>query len=265
MKRKIVLFILVLVSVLILGSGCSSELTNEKISGKWELLQSEKGAFDSELISNLTLNENGSYTRAYNNIKEPNIIENNSGEYTIDGNIISLSNESTILAFKDDELTYGSGMVLVKTNGYFSKIAKSYTPPAPIEAIEPTQEELDQELKIKAERVAADKELADRIAAAAKQPTLGQENAIGKAKAYFSIMEFSHIGLIAQLEHDGFTTEEATYAADNCNTDWNEQAAKKSEAYLNIMEFSRSGLIEQLEHDGFTNEQAEYGVTQVGY
>lgn len=95
--------------------------------------------------------------------------------------------------------------------------------------------------------------------------TMGQKNALSKAGDYLSISGFSYEGLIKQLEFEGFSTEEATYAADNCGADWNEQAAKKAQEYLDVTSFSRSGLIDQLKFEGFTDEQAEYGVTTVGY
>ena len=95
--------------------------------------------------------------------------------------------------------------------------------------------------------------------------TMGQKNAVRKAKDYLAFTGFSHSGLIEQLEFEGFSTDEATYGADNCGADWNEQAAIKAEEYLNTMSFSRDGLIEQLEFEGFTAEQAEYGATAVGY
>lgn len=95
--------------------------------------------------------------------------------------------------------------------------------------------------------------------------TMGQKNALSKAGDYLTISGFSHDGLISQLEFEGFSTEEATYAADNCGADWNEQAAKKAQEYLDVSSFSRSGLIDQLKFEGFTDEQAEYGVTAVGY
>ena len=71
--------------------------------------------------------------------------------------------------------------------------------------------------------------------------------------------------MINQLEFEGFSTEEATYGADNCGADWNEQAAKKAQSYLEYTSFSRDGLIQQLEYEGFTREQAEYGVSAVGF
>ncbi|WP_373483058.1 Ltp family lipoprotein [Acetobacterium sp.] len=64
---------------------------------------------------------------------------------------------------------------------------------------------------------------------------------------------------------EGFSTEDSTYAADNCGTNWNEQAAKKTKSYLDFTSFSRDGLIDHLLYEGFTSDQAEYGVTAVGY
>ncbi|KAK9680623.1 Host cell surface-exposed lipoprotein [Popillia japonica] len=95
--------------------------------------------------------------------------------------------------------------------------------------------------------------------------TLGQSNALSKAKEYLSVMAFSYTGLIGQLEFDDFSSEDATYGADNCGADWNEQAAKKAQEYIDTMSFSRQGLIDQLVFDGFTQEQAEHGATAIGY
>lgn len=92
--------------------------------------------------------------------------------------------------------------------------------------------------------------------------TSGMKNALKSAKNYLSVMPFSYIGLIEQLEYEGYTESEATYAADNCGADWYEQAVKAAENYLDVMAFSRTGLIEQLEFEGFTHEQAVYGVDQ---
>jgi len=44
--------------------------------------------------------------------------------------------------------------------------------------------------------------------------TLSQENAIKMAKSYLEYTAFSKSGLTEQLEFEGFTTEEATYAVD---------------------------------------------------
>lgn len=95
--------------------------------------------------------------------------------------------------------------------------------------------------------------------------TLSQKNAVAKADTYSDAIAFSKSGLVEQLEFDGFSNEDATYAVNKISVDWKEQAVKKAKSYLAIMSFSRSGLIEQLEFDGFTNEEATYAVGQVGF
>lgn len=91
----------------------------------------------------------------------------------------------------------------------------------------------------------------------------GQQNALNRAKDYLEYQAFSYSGLIEQLEFEGFTNSEATFAVDNCGANWNEQAVLRAEQYLEYSSFSRSGLKEQLEFEGFTSSQAEYAVNQV--
>ncbi len=93
----------------------------------------------------------------------------------------------------------------------------------------------------------------------------GQRNARAKAQSYLGYTSFSRSGLIDQLEFEGFSTADATWAVDDLAPNWNEQAAKKAQSYLGYTSFSRSGLIDQLVFEGFTAEQAEYGVTAAGY
>lgn len=95
--------------------------------------------------------------------------------------------------------------------------------------------------------------------------SIGQRNALSTAQSYLKVLPFSYTGLIEQLEYEGYSTEEATYGADNCGADWNEQAAKCAQNYIDVMSFSRQGLIDQLIYEGYTSEQAEYGVSAVGY
>jgi colicin import membrane protein len=66
------------------------------------------------------------------------------------------------------------------------------------------------------------------------------------------------------LIREGYSVEDATYAADVVDADWDEQAAKSAQDYLDTMSFSRKGLINQLKHEGFTEKQAVYGVSQTG-
>lgn len=94
--------------------------------------------------------------------------------------------------------------------------------------------------------------------------TAGQDNALNTAHSYLMVSPFSHSGLIRQLEFEGYSTEEATYAADNCGADWNEQAAKAAKNYLSISGFSYSGLVQQLEFEGYSTEEAAYAVDNCG-
>lgn len=96
--------------------------------------------------------------------------------------------------------------------------------------------------------------------------TRSQENAIQSAESYLRhVGGFSRQSLIEQLEYEGFPTDEATFAVDSLDVDWNEQAYESAESYLeHVGGFSRSGLIEQLEYEGFTREQATYAVDKAG-
>lgn len=125
--------------------------------------------------------------------------------------------------------------------------------------------ELETETTTTETTTAATTEVVTESTAPTTVATMGQKNALAQAKQYLSFMAFSYSGLIEQLEYEGYSTDEATYGADNCGADWDEQAAKKAQDYIDITAFSRSGLIDQLIYEGFTQEQAEYGVTAVGY
>lgn len=94
--------------------------------------------------------------------------------------------------------------------------------------------------------------------------SVSKQNALKSAKSYLSFSAFSRKGLIEQLEYEKYSTEDATYAVDNCGANWNEQALKSAKSYLNFSSFSHDGLVEQLEYEGFTHEQAEYGVAKNG-
>ena len=98
----------------------------------------------------------------------------------------------------------------------------------------------------------------------AQTATTGEKNALKSAQSYLNYTAFSRDGLIGQLEYEGYSTEEATYAADNCGADWNEQALKCAKDYLEYSAFSYTGLIGQLEYEEFTKEQATYGADNCG-
>ena len=102
------------------------------------------------------------------------------------------------------------------------------------------------------------------LAGSAFAATTSQSNAVRKAQSYLSFMAFSRSGLIDQLEFEGFSTSDATYAVDHVGADWRDQAVKKAQSYLSFMSFSNDGLIKQLEFEGFTHEEALWGVQHCG-
>ncbi|WP_296139234.1 Ltp family lipoprotein [uncultured Tessaracoccus sp.] len=93
--------------------------------------------------------------------------------------------------------------------------------------------------------------------------TVSQSNAIDKARGYLSFAAFSRKDLIEQLEYEGFSKADATFAVERIAPDWDEQAVKKATSYLDTMAFSKRGLREQLEFDGFSKAQATQAVDQV--
>lgn len=97
------------------------------------------------------------------------------------------------------------------------------------------------------------------------KPTMGEDNALRKAKDYLRSGGFSAKGLKEQLEYNGYSSIEAQYGVDNCGANWNEQAAGKAKDYLRSGAFSRNELLEQLLYNGFTHAQAEYAIKAVGY
>lgn len=95
--------------------------------------------------------------------------------------------------------------------------------------------------------------------------SVSQANAAESAESYLRFSAFSRTGLIDQLEFEGYSNADATYAVDAVNPDWFEQAAKSAQSYLDFSSFSRQGLIDQLEFEGFTTEEAIYGVEAAGF
>lgn len=96
------------------------------------------------------------------------------------------------------------------------------------------------------------------------QFSVSQMNAKRSAKSYLAMTPFSRTGLIKQLEFEGYSNEDASFAADAVGADWNEQAARAAKGYLDMTAFSRSGLISQLQFEGYTPEQASSGADAVG-
>ena len=90
----------------------------------------------------------------------------------------------------------------------------------------------------------------------------GQENALAQARDYLDYSAFSRVGLVEQLEYEGYSHADAVWAVDELGVDWNEQAALKAEDYLEYSNFSKAGLVEQLVYEGFSQAQAQYGANK---
>ena len=63
-----------------------------------------------------------------------------------------------------------------------------------------------------------------------------------------------------------FLPEEAQYAIDNLEVDWNENALISAKNYANLMSMSLDAIHDQLisEYGGqFTNEEADYAITHI--
>ena len=98
-----------------------------------------------------------------------------------------------------------------------------------------------------------------------KAEILSQRNAVRKAEDYIRFMAFSKVGLIEQLEFEGFSKEDATYAVNHISVNWNEQAYEKGQSYLDMMGFSEDGLREQLDFEGFTKSEIDYAINKLGF
>ena len=86
------------------------------------------------------------------------------------------------------------------------------------------------------------------------------ENALEEAKNSLETMPYSYKGMIEILEFIGYSTENATYGADNCGADWNEEAIRYAEWIDRDSEYTSEQLLDSLEYAGFTHEQAEAAI-----
>jgi hypothetical protein len=165
-------------------------------------------------------------------------------------------------------ITGGAVVALV----IISNAAKGSTPePTPPAAAVETPAAQEQPAETPAPAVETPAPVAETPApVAAPEPaapalTLGQTNAVLKAKSYLSLAGFSRDGLVEQLQFEGFSPEDSAYGADNAGADWNAEAAEKAKSYMDLSAFSASGLSDQLAFEGFTPEQVAAGLAAVGY
>lgn len=143
----------------------------------------------------------------------------------------------------------------------------SFAQPSAVASIEATAEPADLSEESSAPIATPDAVATTEPAPAPAVPalTLAQENAVESAENYLDFTAFSRSGLIGQLEYEGYSTEDATFAVDHVAPDWSAEAAESAQSYLDMTAFSRQELLDQLIYEGFTPEEANFGVTAVGY
>jgi hypothetical protein len=81
------------------------------------------------------------------------------------------------------------------------------------------------------------------------------KSALNKANSYSELMHMSKAGIYDQLTSEyseQFTDEEAQYAVDHVNADWNANALEKAKDYQETMDMSPSAI-----HDQLTSEYGE--------
>ena len=195
------------------------------------------------------INKNNYYNEYQEQTK---IVEQLNGENkNLNDTIADLQHQLTDLENANEQLS--------KINENQKDIIKEYQ----TQSQETTVKEDVEEQKVETEQAVEQK--VETPTVQSSSPTLAQQNALKSAESYLNYTSFSRTGLIKQLEFEGYSNADATYAVDHVKVNWNEQCAKTAESYLNYTSFSRSGLYNQLEFEGFTSEQIEYGLQAVGY
>ena len=91
-----------------------------------------------------------------------------------------------------------------------------------------------------------------------------QTLALNYALQYSKYSGLSYNAIVNQLKNDGFSDEDAIYAADNCGADWNNNAIKLAQRFVEYEPYSKLVLLETLQAEGFSLEQAKYGVDNSG-
>lgn len=100
-----------------------------------------------------------------------------------------------------------------------------------------------------------------------KSSTEGESRAaLNSAKTYSDIMHMSKQGIYDQLISEygeQFSEEDAQYAIDNLNVDYNENALETAKVYQEEMDMSQAEIFDQLTSEygeKFTTEEAQYAV-----
>lgn len=90
--------------------------------------------------------------------------------------------------------------------------------------------------------------------------TIGEQNALAKAKTYVDFSDFSKEKLRGQLEYEGFTTDEIEYALDKVPADYNLEASDRAVLYYTTQNLSKQRIMTQLEYEGYTDSEINYAI-----
>lgn len=90
------------------------------------------------------------------------------------------------------------------------------------------------------------------------------DDVMAVANEYVGNYALSRSDLVSRLISDGFSTNEAENAANNCGADWYSEAVEAGAQELVYDMYTHDELVTRLLNLGFTNAQAEYGATQNG-
>ena len=91
-----------------------------------------------------------------------------------------------------------------------------------------------------------------------------QLQAIQTAKDYLDTMHLSQTELLQMLTVENIDLEDAKFAIEYLNIDWNQEARKKAKEYCkHKIGFSKEKLKAQLLFDRFTEEEADFAVSHI--
>lgn len=91
-----------------------------------------------------------------------------------------------------------------------------------------------------------------------------QAQAIQTAKDYLDTMHLSQTELLQMLSVENIDSEDAKFALEYLNIDWNQEARKKAKEYCkHKIGFSKEKLKAQLLFDHFTEEEADFALSHI--
>lgn len=94
---------------------------------------------------------------------------------------------------------------------------------------------------------------------------LGHKNAYNRAKKLVDDDAQSRKVVYEDLLKNGFSEEEAKYAVDDCDIDWNNSCYREGKYKLKYNNYSKKQLDEYLQGKGFKKSEITYALDKLGY